>query len=91
MPHSAIRFFLGFSLLVFTGPAQADKRVALVVGISNYREAPRLANPVRDADAVTALFRKAGFDIVDSERDLGIADLRRAVRGLLDFGTVGGG
>jgi uncharacterized caspase-like protein len=35
---------------------------------------------VRDADAVTALFRKAGFDIVDSERDLGIADLRRAVR-----------
>jgi uncharacterized caspase-like protein len=80
MPHSAIRFFLGFSLLVFAGPAQADKRVALVVGISNYREAPRLANPVRDADAVTALFRKAGFDIVDSERDLGIADLRRAVR-----------
>jgi hypothetical protein len=80
MPHSAIRFFLGFSLLVFAGPAQADKRVALVVGISNYREAPRLANPVRDADAVTALFRKAGFDIVDSERDLGIADLRRAIR-----------
>jgi uncharacterized caspase-like protein len=80
MPRSTFLFFLGFSFLVFASPAQADKRVALVIGISNYREAPRLINPVRDADAVTALFRKAGFDIVDSERDLGIADLRRAVR-----------
>ena len=61
-------------------PAFADKRVALVVGMSNYQRVPQLANPARDADAMAALFRKAGFDVVDSERDLGVTDLRRIVR-----------
>jgi uncharacterized caspase-like protein len=80
MLRSAFLFFLAFSVLVCAQPAQAEKPVALVIGISNYQQVPRLANPARDADAMTALFRKAGFDIVDSERDLGITDLRRAVR-----------
>ena len=61
-------------------PALADKRVALVIGMSKYQQVPRLANPARDADAMAALFRKAGFDLVESERDLGIADLRRVIR-----------
>jgi uncharacterized caspase-like protein len=80
MLRSAFLVFLAFSVLVCAQPARAEKRVALVIGISNYQQVPRLANPARDADAMTALFRKAGFDIVDSERDLGITDLRRAVR-----------
>lgn len=60
--------------------AHAEKRVALVVGMSKYKEVPRLANPARDADAIANLFRRAGFDVVDSERDLTIADLRRVIR-----------
>ncbi|WP_367916858.1 caspase family protein, partial [Leadbetterella sp. DM7] len=32
------------------------------------------------ADVMAGLFRKAGFDTVDSRRDLGIAELRRAIR-----------
>src|SRR5258708_6972625 len=48
--------------------------------MSNYRQVPRLANPARDADSMSALFKKAGFNLVDSERDLGIADLRRVIR-----------
>ncbi len=47
-------------------------------------QVPRLPNPVRDAETMTDLFRKAGFDVVESKRDLGIADLRRAVREFSD-------
>jgi len=48
--------------------------------VSKYQQVPRLANPARDADAMFSLFKKAGFDVVDSERDLGISDLRRVIR-----------
>jgi hypothetical protein len=67
--------FRGISCLC---PAHAEKRVALVIGMSNYQQVPRLPNPTRDASATANLFRKAGFDLVKDERDQGIADLRRA-------------
>lgn len=59
--------------------ALADKRVALVLGISAYQHVAKLPNPSNDVDAMAALFRKSGFDVVETRRDLGIADLRRAV------------
>lgn len=59
--------------------ALADKRVALVLGISAYQHVAKLPNPSNDADAMAALFKKAGFDVVETKRDVGIADLRRAV------------
>jgi uncharacterized caspase-like protein len=65
--------------------ASADKRVALVIGNSAYQNVSRLANPINDARAVTALFKKAGFDLVESRNDLGIASLRRAVRDFADL------
>jgi uncharacterized caspase-like protein len=80
MLRSLFFLSLGFLFLTFANPAQAEKRVALVIGISNYQQVPRLANPVRDAEAIAGLFKKAGFDVVDEKRDLGIADLRRVVR-----------
>jgi uncharacterized caspase-like protein len=78
--RSALAIFLGFLFCISAGPAIAEKRVALVIGMSRYQQVPQLANPARDADAMSALFKKAGFDVIDSERDLGIADLRRVVR-----------
>ena len=78
--RSALLLFVGFLLCVSADPALAEKRVALVIGISKYQQVPRLSNPARDADIMTSLFKKAGFDVVDSERDLGIADLRRVIR-----------
>src|SRR5664279_4815549 len=80
-----MRRLLGIVLAVwlsslFSQPAFAEKRVALVIGMSKYQQVPRLTNPARDADVMTALFKKAGFEVVDSERDLGIADLRRVIR-----------
>lgn len=61
-------------------PAVAQKRVALAIGISKYQNVPPLANPSRDADAIVSLLKKAGFDVLDSRRDLGVSELRRAIR-----------
>jgi uncharacterized caspase-like protein len=76
--RSALLIFLLFC--ISTEPALADKRVALVIGMSRYQQVPQLTNPARDADAMASLFKKAGFDVVDNRRDLGISDLRRAIR-----------
>jgi uncharacterized caspase-like protein len=81
--RSALLFFLGFLFCISADPALADKRVALVIGMSRYQQVPKLTNPARDADAMAALFKKAGFD-VNNQRDLGIADLRRVIREFSD-------
>ena len=60
--------------------AFAEKRIAFVVGNSNYQNAVALANPANDAVAITELFRKAAFDVVESRRDLKNAEMRRALR-----------
>jgi len=46
-----------------TVQARADRRVALVVGNSEYREIPALKNPDKDAEDVSNTFRLAGFDV----------------------------
>ncbi|MBI5261353.1 MAG: caspase family protein [Bradyrhizobium sp.] len=60
--------------------AFADKRVALVIGMSEYQHVPRLENPAHDADLVAGLLKRAGFDVVTIQHDLGVAALRRAIR-----------
>ena len=75
---------IGCLLCLSTGPAFAEKRVALVIGVSKYQRVPRLTNPSRDADAVAGLFKQAGFDTINNQRDLGIVDLRRAIREFSD-------
>lgn len=66
-----------------TGAALAEKRVALVMGNSAYKNVAKLANPVNDAALVGGMFRKAGFDTVDIKLDLNVAEMRKALR---DFG-----
>jgi Caspase domain len=46
-------------------PAHA-KRIALVVGISDYEHSPKLANPGRDAAGMSAALRSYGFEVVQS-------------------------
>jgi uncharacterized caspase-like protein len=60
--------------------AFAEKRIAFVVGNSNYQNVVALPNPVNDAVAITEMFRKAAFDVVESRRDLKNAEMRRALR-----------
>ncbi len=45
-------------------PAHAAKRVALVIGNSAYEYAPALKNPKNDAQAMSAVLKKLGFDVV---------------------------
>ena len=57
--------FLAAMILVgfTTFEAHADRRVALVIGNSEYREIPALKNPDKDAEDVSNTFRQAGFDV----------------------------
>ena len=71
------------SLLVCE-PALAEKRVALVLGNSAYRNVAPLANPVNDSAKIAATLKDAGFDVVDSRRDLPAAETRRALRDFAD-------
>jgi uncharacterized caspase-like protein len=76
----ALPIFAALLFCISASPVAAEKRVALVIGLSEYQHVPRLPNPARDADAMALVFKTAGFDVVDNERDLGISDLRRVIR-----------
>src|SRR5580765_6117969 len=68
-------FFLGLLL----APAQADRRIALIIGNSNYQHAGVLGNPANDAAAIATLLKAVGFASVEVRRDLGIGEMRRAL------------
>ncbi len=53
---------------------QAAERVALVIGNGGYQHAKPLANPTRDAAAVSKLLRDAGFEVVTVE-DAGVEEM----------------
>jgi formylglycine-generating enzyme required for sulfatase activity len=75
--------WMAFALLVAmlaTAPiAQAEKRVALVVGNSAYQQVPRLTNPANDAADVAAALKKLGFQVIEGF-DLDKAAFDRKVR-----------
>jgi uncharacterized caspase-like protein len=64
--------------------AYAEKRVALVIGNSSYKNVARLKNPANDATAVVGMFKKAGFDYVDTRLDLSAIEMRKTLR---EFGA----
>jgi hypothetical protein len=57
-----------FALLIAVafaqGPAEAAKRVALVIGNSAYKSAPALKNPRNDADGMAAALSRLGFQVL---------------------------
>jgi hypothetical protein len=66
-------------------PAMAEKRIGLVIGNSAYRHASKLPNTANDAAAMSVLLKSAGFDVVETRSNLGISDMRRAIR---DFSNL---
>lgn len=50
----------GFSGAAFAG----ERRVAFVVGNSNYSSVPQLPNPRNDAEGVAAALKKSGFEVI---------------------------
>ena len=64
--------------------AHAERRVALVIGESTYRNVPRLPNPQKDAAAMAKLLKDAGFDTVVEANNVGNLDFKRALRRFAD-------
>ncbi|RXH09813.1 caspase family protein [Bradyrhizobium guangzhouense] len=64
--------------------AQAERRVALVIGNSAYKNVPKLSNPVNDAALVGGMLKNAGFEGVYIKTDLNGIEMRKALR---DFGA----
>ncbi|WP_233383614.1 caspase family protein [Methylobacterium sp. C25] len=70
--------------LPFASTAQAETRVALVIGNSGYRAVPALPNPRRDAGRIAASLRSAGFQSVTVVDDGSRADLIAALNRFSD-------
>jgi hypothetical protein len=78
--YAAAVTFVVCSAPIWSGSALADSRVALVIGNSAYQLAPTIPNPTRDAQAIAAEFKKAGFDVVSAYYDQGNLPFKRAIR-----------
>jgi Caspase domain len=66
--------------------AQAEKRVALVIGNSAYVHVPRLSNPVNDAKLMAETLRGLGFTLVGNGAQLDL-DKDHFDRVVQDFGS----
>ena len=70
-------------MALLSQPALAQKRIALVVGNSNYANVPVLANPANDAGDVSKALRKLGFEVI-AGTDLGQADFAAKLKAFGD-------
>src|ERR1700754_3781241 len=55
------------ALRVSAAPAQAEKRVALVIGNNDYKNVPKLQTAVNDARAMGDTLKKLGFSVMVAE------------------------
>ena len=58
----------------------SGRRVALVIGNSNYPDVGKLANPANDARIVAAALRQIGFAEVREQYDLDLVSMSRAIK-----------
>jgi uncharacterized caspase-like protein len=71
------------ALLAISGPAAAEKRVALVIGNSAYQHTAALKNPSNDATDIAGKLRALGFEVIDGT-DLSKADMESRIRAFAD-------
>ncbi len=69
-----------FTVVVFVLPADAAKRVALVIGNAKYTHFSALANPDNDAASIAQALRDAKFDDVILASDLDFNGLKKALK-----------
>ena len=79
------RLILVFFLLLWSSVAHAEKRVALVIGNSAYQKVGKLLNPTSDARAIAGMLQAANFDEVMLRENLGIRELREAIKDFSDL------
>jgi len=76
---------LAVCLLACSQALAGEKRVALIIGNSAYKNVAKLTNPTNDAAIVADMFTTAGFTSVVKKTDLGIVEMRKVLR---DFGNL---
>lgn len=83
-------FLLLFCLAL---PAQAERKVALIIGNSGYQHVARLANPGNDAKLMGEALKGIGFELVGGQAQLDISDGEAMKRLIQRFGEMirGGG
>jgi hypothetical protein len=83
---AAIIVWCAVVALLGLAPAAAEKRVALVIGNGAYQKVGKLPNPTNDAKAISGMLQAAGFDAVELHENLGIRELRQAIKDFSDLG-----
>src|SRR6516225_3133714 len=76
-----------FCTAIWADRAFAERRVALIIGNSNYQNAPILPNPERDARGIADMFQKAGYEIVTTAFNVGSLDFKSTIRKFEDAVT----
>ena len=84
LPHLSIILALAILLLPFAAWAapENERRIALVIGVGGYQNAPHLINPVNDARAIGESLRRLKFDVME----LYDPDFRELNSGIRAFG-----
>ncbi len=89
-PRFRMAAIAGLVVVLAAFPADAARRVALVVGNSDYQHVVRLANPANDARLIAKTLRDLGFTLVDggaqidldkSQFDHAVQAFRNAAKG----------
>src|SRR5258707_3376003 len=58
---------IAVALLISAAPAQAEKRVALVIGNNDYKNVPKLQKAVNDARTMAETLKQLGFSVMVAE------------------------
>lgn len=78
MKTAIAAFFLLIATTGLAGVAQAEQRIALVIGIAEYRSVPPLRNTLNDARLVGDTLRELDFDVTPLT-NAGLAEMRKAI------------
>ena len=81
---SVAPWLAAFVVVLTSGTALAETRIALIIANSRYASTTVLSNPAADAHLVEAALKKTGFDKVTILEDLGRGAMNRALQ---DFGN----
>jgi len=65
--RAALALSLAAALVMVAAPAQAEKRVALVIGNNDYENVPKLQKAVNDARTMGDTLKQLGFDVMVAE------------------------
>jgi uncharacterized caspase-like protein len=77
--HRHLALFAGLLVFFWSVQAWAEKRVALVIGNAAYVHASVLTNPVNDAQDISAVLRRLGFQVIEG-KDLNKSAMTRQIR-----------